>query len=79
VGNDLVSDTILLMRALVFLSGLPMVGRGKWGIFLNVGNVGIYQKNLPELRASLSASVEPESTSAEILNSSLIFSHNEPC
>ena len=37
VGNDLVSDTISLMRALVFLSGLPMVGCGKWGIFLNLG------------------------------------------
>ena len=43
--------------------------------------MGIYQKKLPELRAGLSASVEagPESMSAEILNSSLIFSHNEPC
>ena len=58
VGNDLVSDTILLMRALVFSGGLPMVGRGKWGIFLNLSNVGIYWKNLPELRASLNASVE---------------------
>ena len=37
VGNDLMSDTILFMRALVFSSGLPMVGHGKWGIFLNLG------------------------------------------
>ena len=49
-----------------------------------VSEYSIYRKNLPELRASLSTSVEgmqagPESKSAEILNSSLIFNHNEPC
>ena len=59
VSNDLMSDTKLLMRALVFSSGLPMVGRGKWGSFLNLGppcwNI---LENLPELRAGLSASVE---------------------
>ena len=53
------SDTKLSMRALVFSSGLPMVGHGKWGCFLNLGppcwNIS---ENLPELRAGLSASVE---------------------
>jgi hypothetical protein len=58
VGNVLVNDIISLMRALVFLGG-PMVSCGKWGIFLNLSPlVGIYRKNLPKLRASLSASVE---------------------
>ena len=59
VGNDIMSDTKLSMRALVFSSGLPMVGHGKWGCFLNLGppcqNIS---ENLPDLRAGLSASVE---------------------
>ena len=68
VGNDLMSDTILLMRALVLLSGLPMVGCGKWGIFLNLHPP--CQKKLPELRASLSMSVEagPESGNIKLLS-----------
>ena len=68
MGNDLMSDMILLMRALVLLSGLPMVGCGKWGIFLNLHPP--CWKKLPELRASLSASVEagPESGNIKFLS-----------
>jgi hypothetical protein len=43
VGNVLVSDIILLMRALVFVGG-PMVSHGKWGMFLNLSHWNILEK-----------------------------------